>query len=136
MSKNNYQQEMVRLLKTQGITNIITTGKKDKDLNKILRNDYRTFKEMKEEQNSCSVVESEDIDAELYHDLVNKENLKRNEKNSILKYSFLDQTKIKKEKLTPNTYREYKPKLNQFHNLAFLKNNKNNLENVINKHCL
>lgn len=133
MSRNNYQQELIRLLKTQGITNIITTGKKDKELNKILRSDYRSFKDMREEQTSVFVVESDDIDSELYHELINKEILKRNEKNSILKYSFLDQTTIKKEKLTPVMYKEYKPKLSQFHNLAFIKNNKKNLEKIINR---
>lgn len=53
-----------------------------------MRKGYKTFKQMKE-QNSISVSESENIDSEFYHDLCNNENLKRNERNSVLKYLFI-----------------------------------------------
>lgn len=133
LSKNNYQNELIRLLNTQGITDITKTGKHDKMLNRALRKDYKTFKEQKEEQVAISVSESNDIDSEVYHDLCNKENLKRNERNSVLKYSFLEQTKIDRTKLTAKVYQEYKPKLMQFHNLSFIKHNKTNLKAKINK---
>lgn len=133
LSKNNYQGELIRILKTQGITDIKNTGKKDNTLNRILRNDYRTFKELKEEQNAISISESDSIDSETYHELCNKENIKRKDRNAMLKYSFLDQTKISEDKLTPKIYQEYKPKLAQFHNLSFIKSNKNDFKEKINK---
>jgi|GEM_PF-3718493 len=134
ISKNNYLENLLDLLKEQGITNIKYTDKKDKKANTETRKELKSIKDFIQYENATSIVNAPEIDDDLEYDIIKeKERKTKQDKDSLAKYSFIRSTKIEKNKLNAETYIEYKPKLVQFHNLSFIHYNKENFEERLKK---
>lgn len=126
-SRNNYNERLIKLLKTQGINNVKTIyGKKDKELNSM----YTSFNKINKEKLFDEIINAEDItkeEADLYKKCkkINKEDYTK-----LRRYMFKDFFLV--NEITKDKYKSFEGKRKIFNNLVEINFNIENLNEFIN----
>lgn len=115
-SKNDYEYYLLKLLKFQGIDDIIEINEVDLEKDKQIRKEIRENSSKNKEKNINDIVLADEINDDQYEILKNKYNLNYNEKNILKKKTFRKNFNYDKE-ITPKVYTKYNNKYNQFKNI-------------------
>lgn len=118
-SKKNYENVLLRLLRQQGIKDIINIEENNIEKDKSFRKEMRDTSKLCNENQINDIINSDDICDEEYGDLINKPNLTYIEKNKKKKKDFRKHFNYDKD-ITFDYYKKYSKKSKQFKNIKTL----------------
>lgn len=128
LSRNNYNERLINLLKTQGINKINTIyGNKDKELN----SEYRKFNKDSKEKVFEKIANAEDITKEEADIYKNSKNINAEDFIKLKKYMFKDYFLI--EEVTKDKLKDFEGKKKIFNNLVEISYNIDKINEFINE---